>query len=594
MNSNHGSPRALRLWTAVEVEDELPAAEAGAFRDLDKALGADVDSKVGKTNRPAALPCVSTNSVILISPPMKTSPFLQRHSAALLLTCLSSLNLKAATPAIAAGSDHSLFLKSDGTVWGVGANNWGNLGDGTTTGSDVPVQTMTGVKAIETRMGGSLFLKVDGSVWAAGENSTGQLGDGTKTNRITPVQILSGVKACSFGLGHSLFLKTDGTVWATGSNSFGQLGDGTTTERTTPVQVLGDVRAIAAGGNFSLFLKTDDTVWATGSNFKGQFGNGTEEWIGSMTPIPVLTGINPPLPVMTAKAISAGSDHSLFLKEDGTVWAAGFNPDGRLGDGTTIVRSSPVLVMSGVKAISTGLYHSLFLKENGTAWGAGSNFRGELGDGTTTDRATPVQVLTGVKAIAGGREHSLFLRTDGMVWATGSNSLGKLGDGTAIQRTSPVPILQLITNAAMAWQEEHFGDDAADLVISGWDADPDHDGVVNLLERAFNLPPLQAGRPILLPQTGTSGLPLIRAVDEPGQRTFSIQYLRRKASTNSGLTYTPQFSSNLEDGGAEGWIDAIGPEIVEDIDPEWERVTVEDDATGVPKRFGRVKVSSED
>ena len=81
---------------------------------------------------------------------------------------------------------------------------------------------------------------------------------------------------------------------------------------------------------------------------------------------------------------------------------------------------------------------------------------------------------------------------------------------------------------------------------------------------------------------------MIRRTGQPP--VFSIQYLRRKAAANSGLTYTPQFSSTLDGSGA--WSTATGTETVQSIDPEWERVTVEEDANGREKRFGRVKVVS--
>ena len=119
-------------------------------------------------------------------------------------------------------------------------------------------------------------------------------------------------------------------------------------------------------------------------------------------------------------------------------------------------------------------------------------------------------------------------------------------------------------------------------------ADPDQDGLVNLLERAFNLTPNQPALPVLTPGTGTSGLPLIRRTGQPP--VFSIQYLRRKATANSGLAYPPQFSSRLD--GSGDWSTATGTETVQSIDTEWERVTVEENASGKEKRFGRVKVMS--
>ena len=81
----------------------------------------------------------------------------------------------------------------------------------------------------------SLYIKNDGSLWAVGDNTYGQLGDGTTTDRITPVQIeSSGVTMVSASFEHSMYLKSDGSLWAMGRNNSGQLGDGTTDDRITP------------------------------------------------------------------------------------------------------------------------------------------------------------------------------------------------------------------------------------------------------------------------------------------------------------------------------------------------------------------------
>ncbi len=271
----------------------------------------------------------------------------------------------------------------------------------------------------------------------------GQFGNGTTTDSHTPVQVpgLTGVKAIAVGLYHSLFLKNDGTVWATGANYYGQLGDGTTTDRNTPVQVPGltGIKAIAAGVNHSLFLKSDGTVWAVGSNIFGQLGDGTTT--DRLTPVQVsgLTGV---------KALSGGSLHSLFLKDDGTAWAVGINQQGQLGIGTTtLVKTTPVQVQFAgptlITALSAGDQHSLFLKDDGIVMACGYNNMGQLGDGTTTHRISPVQVsgLTGITAISGGYLHSLFLKSDGTPWGVGDNQYGQLGDGTTTNRTTPVQAL---------------------------------------------------------------------------------------------------------------------------------------------------------
>jgi alpha-tubulin suppressor-like RCC1 family protein len=334
-------------------------------------------------------------------------------------------------PSISAGYQHSLFLKTDGTVWASGWNEYGTLGDGTTDYRSTPVQVMTSVSAVSAGDYHSLFLKTDGSVWAAGGNFSGQFGDGTTSNRSTPVQVMTGVSAISASAGHSLFLKTDGSVWAAGGNFSGQLGDGTTSNRSTPVQVMTGVSAISAGDSSSLFLKIDGSVWATGYNASGQLGDGTTS--NRSTPIQVISGVS---------AIYTGNSMSLFLKIDGSVWATGSNASGQLGDGTYRDHKVPVQAMTGVAAFAHGRSYTLFLKTDGTVWAAGYNNSGAFGNGTRDSSITPVQsVMTSVSAISAGTYHSLFLKTDGTVWAAGYNYWGQLGDGTLTDRYEPVQVM---------------------------------------------------------------------------------------------------------------------------------------------------------
>jgi alpha-tubulin suppressor-like RCC1 family protein len=131
--------------------------------------------------------------------------------------------------AIAGGGNHTAILKTDGTVWTCGKNNYGQLGDGTATDRHFPVQVtgLTGVRAIAAGESFTIVLKSDGTVWAWGYNAYGMLGDGTTTNRTTPVQVsgLTGVNAVAVGDAHSVALKSDGTVWTWGWNGYGGLGE---------------------------------------------------------------------------------------------------------------------------------------------------------------------------------------------------------------------------------------------------------------------------------------------------------------------------------------------------------------------------------
>jgi hypothetical protein len=118
---------------------------------------------------------------------------------------------------------------------------------------------------------------------------------------------------------------------------------------------------------------------------------------------------------------SAGGQHSLFVRADGSLWGMGYNADGELGDGTQTNRSNPTSLTSGVVVVSAGGSHSLIVKSDGTLWAMGSNSCGQLGDGTNTERATPVQIAFGVVAASAGYSHSLFVKSDGTLWAMGWN-----------------------------------------------------------------------------------------------------------------------------------------------------------------------------
>jgi alpha-tubulin suppressor-like RCC1 family protein len=329
----------------------------------------------------------------------------------------------------------ALVTAGNPKLLGWGSDQYGQLGDGTNANKTLPESLATNAVAVSGGAGHSLFLKSDGTLWAMGYNYYGQLGDGTTTTRFVPGSVASNVVAVAAGYGHSLFLKGDGTLWAVGDNEYGQLGDGTWVTRSRAVAVIGgtNVVAMAAGYGYSLFLKSDGTLWGVGNNGSGQLGDGTIGYMRTNV-VAVIGGTN-------VVAMAAGNSHSLFLKSDGTLWAVGLNQGGQLGDGTTTTRARPECVASNVVTMAAGYGHSLFLKSDSTLWGMGGNYFGELGDGTTTGPQTlPESVASNVVAVAAGACHSVFSRNDGSVWATGSNNFGQLGDGTTTSRLLPVPV----------------------------------------------------------------------------------------------------------------------------------------------------------
>jgi uncharacterized repeat protein (TIGR01451 family) len=343
---------------------------------------------------------------------------------------------------------HTLALKSDGTVWGWGMNSAGQLGDGFDYASvNVPVQVvgLGDVSAVDAGSDHSLALKRDGSVWAWGNNSYGQIGAYSQfsINRTRPARVigLSGTfNAIAAGGTHSLALRSDGTVWAWGNNYSGQLGNGSTSTSPVydPVQVAGltNVAGIAAGSAFSLAVKSDGTVWAWGANLSGVIGKPLDTF-SVATPVQV-AGIN------NVSAVSAGERHALALKRDGTVWSWGDNVDGNLGNGNSGSGPTPAQVggLANVKEINAGSAHSIVLKTDGTVWTWGRNSGGALGDGTMNNRNVPLQVggLNGITTVAAGHDHSGAVLPDSTIRMWGGNMRGQIGDRTYISRPTPTDV----------------------------------------------------------------------------------------------------------------------------------------------------------
>ncbi len=279
------------------------------------------------------------------------------------------------------------------------------------------MENLTGVKAIAAGGNHSLALLANGTVKAWGDDESGQLGDGKSTDSEVPVPVpgLSGVVAIAAGEEHSLALLENGTVMAWGGNERGQLGTGNTTSSNKPVVVKGlkGVKAIAADGQNSLALLENGTVMAWGDDEHDQLGNAhvleeaaeASEPEGADSEVPVevegLTG---------ATAIAAGRTHALALMSGGTVMAWGNDSEGELGNGAIESRVDVPTAVSGlshVTAISAGDQESVAMIESGGLMAWGTNTNGSLGDGVTgAPSDVPVQVhglgqVSGVSAAGG-------------------------------------------------------------------------------------------------------------------------------------------------------------------------------------------------
>ena len=273
--------------------------------------------------------------------------------------------------AISAGNDFGLALCSDGGVAAWGDNALGQLGDGGVANNLVPVavdssasSALNGKRAIAVSAGGafSLALCSDGSVAAWGDNSAGQLGNGGTNNSLVPVAVdsstdsaLNGqtVIAVSAGVNHGLALSSTGAVLAWGDNSSGELGTGGTNNSATPVAVDSStdsalngqtITAISAGNGFSLALSSSGTVLSWGNNSSGQLGTGGTS--NSLVTVAVDSSTDSALYQKTVVAIAAGNAFAMALCSDGSVVAWGDNTYGELGNSGTSGSLTPVFVAS--------------------------------------------------------------------------------------------------------------------------------------------------------------------------------------------------------------------------------------------------------
>lgn len=436
-------------------------------------------------------------------------------------TGLTSFSLNASGVAnttltyLAASGGGPCMLLADGTVKCISGSYSGVQGNGNS-GRDILPVFVSGVSnAIYLDMGSNHGCAVlnDNSIKCWGQNSNGVLGDGTTTNRLTPI-VVTGVSTAlqvSAGDSTTCSVLSDSTLrcWGSypGNGSSSSLtavavsgisnavsvsagyikscavlsdatlkcwgektGDGTWSTRNSPVVVTGITNAnqVSAGGlEHSCVSLTDGTVKCWGYNSKGQLGDGTT----SLRSSPVLvTGIS------NATKVKVGNEHSCALLNDGTVKCWGDNQYGQLGNQSMIGATSPVTVVGISNAVDLdiaprGLFSCATLSDGSSkCWGYNSD--GRLGNGSTSGWLTANTLtrasISSPSYVGSGYYHICALISDGTVKCWGKNSDGQLGDGTIIDRISPVSVSGLTNVTQLAINSYHGCARISDGTIKCW------------------------------------------------------------------------------------------------------------------------------
>lgn len=326
---------------------------------------------------------------------------------------------------VASGAYHSFVVKSDGTLWMWGANQWGARGNGSVGGSitspvpvpfppvvingvSVPTLLMNPTRgwrhSIASGFDATAAVDSQGWVWTWGSNYAGKLGDGTTNNRYTPARVkksmapndyLTGIVSVSVATDMMAALDADETVWTWGRGTYGMLGNNSTANSSYPVQVVdgngaplvGITQVTCGGLGFCLALARNGLVWGWGSNANSQLGTaagGYSQFAKVIPGIPVAADI-----------IAVGTYHGLAHGRDGKVYGWGYNNKGQLGNGSTSTAQAPPVQMSlpngtDVIDLAAGGFYSAIVDSQRNVWVTGDNQYGQLGLGNQNSQYVPV------------------------------------------------------------------------------------------------------------------------------------------------------------------------------------------------------------
>ena len=361
---------------------------------------------------------------------------------------------------VSAGGNHTCGQVHGHAIYCWGDNRFGQLGNGTTTNSATPVLVSGSLPFAYLSVGRNHACAVTngqqnnlgGPVYCWGDNSSGQLGNGTTTNSTVPVPVLSGLTFIFVVAGgsHTCAWTLIGVTYCWGENSSGQLGNGSTTNSSIPVAITGGLlwSGLSAGSNHTCgfgiaVLGASVSAYCWGDNSDGQLGNGTTA--SSAMPVPISGPFS-------GDTLSTGTLFSCGFRGGiggGPVYCWGKNSSGQLGNGTTTNSATAVSVLGPLRFAHAGAAHVCGKSsDSNTLYCWGDNSSGQLGDGSTISSATPAVAARGLNIggiFSAGGHHTCTLANvtsdfTGAVYCWGDNTFGQLGNSWTTSSSVPVNV----------------------------------------------------------------------------------------------------------------------------------------------------------
>jgi alpha-tubulin suppressor-like RCC1 family protein len=360
----------------------------------------------------------------------------------------STFSCPSAVAASAAGHHALAYSQRNRQLWAWGANDAGQIGDGTALPRSTPVSVDLGHTFVDVGAGDrfSAALRDDGALYTWGANDLGQLGIGfapalacgravggnaAACPRASRVPLARSIVSAGVGATHVLAVDSNDILWAWGDNSQGQLGlGGRGGVVVEPRSVPGAYRAVVAGDGFSVALDALGNVLTWGANDHGQLGNGGTSAASSPTAPSGVSGV---------LEMWAGACNVFARTIDNTLVGWGCNGSNQIGVGHTsdVLIPQSISNITGVRSVCAGRAHTLAVDDAGDVWGWGDNSQGQLG-GSAGNPNMPIRLagLTGMAAVACAGDFSLAIARDGAVWAFGAFDGGMPGStpGGAPQR----------------------------------------------------------------------------------------------------------------------------------------------------------------